>query len=350
MLTAAAASPGHAQAQGDAAIGVGCDQATAAAAKACALEAEADYFDALGRCANTGPGGNLGACSSAAESARTEAQVECGAQEQARHRVCAALGQAPYDPQIKPSNFVRRITNPFLPLEPGTVFTYRGKDVVDTVEVLDETVVIQGVRCVVVRDTNVVEGKLEEDTFDDYAQDRAGNVWYFGEATTEYAGGAAVSNEGAWVAGVDGAKPGIIMPAKPQVGVTSRTEFALGEAEDLARIENLGVRVRLPGGRFGKALQTFEFSPLEPESPRRAQVLCPRRWPRAGGRPQHRRAHAAGEGGATLGQSSSSRKRSRPPPSDCWQPPPPSPSPLPERGQLPAAGSCPRGRVPRELA
>ena len=266
MLTAAAASPGHAQAQGDAAIGVGCDQATAAAAKACALEAEADYFDALGRCANTGPGGNLGACSSAAESARTEAQVECGAQEQARHRVCAALGQAPYDPQIKPSNFVRRITNPFLPLEPGTVFTYRGKDVVDTVEVLDETVVIQGVRCVVVRDTNVVEGKLEEDTFDYYAQDRAGNVWYFGEATTEYAGGAAVSNEGAWVAGVDDAKPGIIMPAKPQVGVTSRTEYALGEAEDLARIENLGVRVRLPGGRFGKALQTFEFSPLEPES------------------------------------------------------------------------------------
>jgi hypothetical protein len=132
--------------------------------------------------------------------------------------------------------------------------------------VLKRTVVVQGVRCVVVRDTNIVDGALEEDTFDYYAQDRAGNVWYFGEASTDYEGGAAISTEGSWLAGVDGAKPGIVMPAKPRLGSTYRQEFALGDAEDLARVESQGVRVHLPGKRIGKALQTFDFTPLEPEA------------------------------------------------------------------------------------
>jgi len=259
MLAALGATPAFAAT-------TGCDATTAAAAKACALDAEGDYFAALGVCANTGPGGDPSRCLSAAEQERDAAKVECAAQEQARGQVCAALGQAPYDPPINPADFVRGITNPYFPLVPGTVLTYRGEDVVDTVEVLAKTVVIQGVRCVVVRDTNIVDGKLEEDTFDYYAQDRAGNVWYFGEASTDYAGGAAISTEGSWLTGVDGAKPGIIMPAKPQIGTTYRQEFALGDAEDLGRIENQGVRVRLPGNRFGKALQTFDFTPLEPEA------------------------------------------------------------------------------------
>ena len=224
----------------------------------------ADYFAALGVCANTGPGGNLDQCLSEADSARDEAKLECAAQEQARNQVCAALGQPAYDPQIGPADFVRGITNPYFPLQPGTVFTCRGEDVVDTVEVLKRTVVVQGVRCVVVRDTNIVDGALEEDTFDYYAQDRAGNVWYFGEASTDYEGGAATSTEGSWPAGVGGAKPGIVMPAKPLLGSTYRQEFALGDAEDLARVESQGVRVHLPGKRIGKALQTFDFTPLEP--------------------------------------------------------------------------------------
>lgn len=258
MLAALCATP--------AAATTGCDATTAAAARACAFDAEGDYFEALGACANTGASGNLDQCLSDAERARDEAKVECGTQEQARAQVCAALGQAPYDPPIRPTDFVRGITNPYFPLAPGTVFTYRGEDVMDTVEVLTKTVVIQGVRCVVVRDTNIVDGKLEEDTFDYYAQDRAGNVWYFGEASSDYVGGAVISTDGSWIAGVDGAKAGIIMPAKPQIGTTYRQEFALADAEDLGRVENQGVRVRVPGNRFGKALQTYDFTPLEPEA------------------------------------------------------------------------------------
>jgi hypothetical protein len=258
VLAALAAAPASAA--------TGCDATTAAAARACAFDAEADYFDALGRCANTGTGGDLDRCLADAETERTTAKADCGAQEQARGQVCAALGQAPYDPPIRPSDFTASVTNPYFPLVPGTVFTYRGPDTVTTVEVLKRKVTILGVRCLVVRDTNMVDGALEEDTFDYYAQDRAGNVWYFGEASTDYEGGAAVSTEGSWLAGVDGAKPGIIMPARPQIGTTYRQEFALSDAEDLARVENQGVRVALPGKRFGKALQTFDFTPLEPEA------------------------------------------------------------------------------------
>lgn len=131
--------------------------------------------------------------------------------------------------------------------------------------VTHRTVTILGVRCVVVRDTAVEDGEVQEDTEDYYAQDRAGNVWYFGEATAAFEGGVPVSNAGAWIAGVAGAKPGIIMPAMPRPGLTYRQEFALGAAEDVGRVEALGQGVRVPFGRFSNALQTFEFTPLEPE-------------------------------------------------------------------------------------
>ena len=134
------------------------------------------------------------------------------------------------------------------------------------VEVTRRTKKIAGVTCVVVHDVGHVDGRLEEDTFDYYAQDRAGNVWYFGEDTAQYANGVVVGVEGAWTTGVDGAKPGIVMPAVPRIGTTYRQEFLLGTAEDAAEARSLTDPVRVPYGSFGKSLRTREFSPLEPDA------------------------------------------------------------------------------------
>ena len=110
------------------------------------------------------------------------------------------------------------------------------------------------------------DGKVEEDTFDYYAQDRQGNVWYFGESTAEYVNSYIVSIDGTFIAGQGGAKPGIIMAAHPAPGMTVRQEFALDEAEDLARYESVGGTLVTRMGTFRNVLKTFELTPLEPEA------------------------------------------------------------------------------------
>ena len=111
------------------------------------------------------------------------------------------------------------------------------------------------------------DGELIEDTLDWYAQDVAGNVWYLGEDTAEYENGVIVSTAGSWEAGVDGAQPGIIMLADPQVGDVYRQEFYAGEAEDLAEITALTGSVSVEGGSWSgdEVLVTEEWTPLEPE-------------------------------------------------------------------------------------
>lgn len=243
-----------------------CDRTTAALATSCAREAPEEFFQAFAICANVANGSQRERCVRQAGRDLQEAKATCGEQRAARQRVCAALGQAPYDPVIRPADFVDRVTNPYFPLTPGTVLVYRGRDSTTTVTVTPRKVRILGVDCVVVRDTVRVDGEVEEDTLDYYAQDRQGNVWYFGENTAEFANGVAVTNEGSFIAGVDGAKPGIIMRATPKVGVTYRQEFALGDAEDLARVESLSESVRVPYRSFSGALKTFEFTPIEPDA------------------------------------------------------------------------------------
>ncbi|HEX8374383.1 MAG TPA: hypothetical protein VF606_04305 [Geminicoccaceae bacterium] len=238
---------------------------TRAADDACERQAQADNFLALAICANIGDAGRRSACVREADRELRAAPAECEAQEEAREAVCRAVGQAPYDPPIRPSDFVGEITNPYYPLTPGTVFTYRSEDGSGTVEVTRATVTILGVRCVVVRDKAFEGGRLVEHTFDYFAQDRTGNVWYFGEATAEIVNGVPVNNNGAWIAGVDGAKPGIIMPATPRPGLTYRQEFALADAEDVGRVESLGEAVRVPAGRFADTLKTSDFTPIEPD-------------------------------------------------------------------------------------
>lgn len=184
----------------------------------------------------------------------------------------AAKPQAtPSSSGINPAHFVRYVTNPLFPLKPGTTYFYKGtKDgapTSTTMYVTHKTKRILGVKCTVVHDQAFEDGVLVEDTFDWYAQDADGNVWYFGEATKELdPSGKVISTEGSWEAGVNGAQPGIIMKAHPHVGDRYRQEFAPGVAEDMARVlplddDDLCVRY----GCFDDLLLTKEWTPLEPD-------------------------------------------------------------------------------------
>ena len=171
---------------------------------------------------------------------------------------------------IDPANFASKIDNPWLPMAPGTTLTYEGtKDdqaAVDTFEITAETRVVAGVTCVVVRDTLTLSGKLEEKTEDWYVQDKQGNVWYFGEKTAVYdEAGNVTDTSGSWEAGVDGAIPGIFMPAAPQIGQSFRQEYLAGVAEDHFVILLLSAPVTTPFQAFDKALITAEWTPLEPD-------------------------------------------------------------------------------------
>ena len=110
-----------------------------------------------------------------------------------------------------------------------------------------------------------VDGELAEDTFDWYAQDSSGNVWYFGEDSKEYEDGVFVGTEGSWQAGVDGAKPGIIMKANPQIGDSYRQEYYLDEAEDMGKVIKLNESTSVPYGSFDGVLVILEWNPLEPK-------------------------------------------------------------------------------------
>ncbi len=156
--------------------------------------------------------------------------------------------------------FQARVDNAWFPLRPGTTYVYEGvkdgKRSRDVVTVTHRTKTVAGAPCVVVEDRLYLAGHLEERTSDWYSQDRAGNVWYFGEDTAELdAKGHVTSTEGSWRAGVHGAKPGIFMPAHPRPGQTGTQEVYRGQAEDHYRV------IALFGGN---AVLTEEWTPLEP--------------------------------------------------------------------------------------
>ena len=172
-------------------------------------------------------------------------------------------------PTLDPADFVEQIDNPYLPLIPGTKWVYEGEDDGEAerveVEVLDETREIEGITATVVRDTVYVDGELAEDTFDWYAQDKDGNVWYLGEDTHEYEDGVAVNAEGAWEYGKDGALPGIVMLAHPAVGDAYRQEYYEGEAEDMGEVLETGATQEIGLGTYDDVLVTEDWTPLEPE-------------------------------------------------------------------------------------
>ncbi len=168
-----------------------------------------------------------------------------------------------------PTGFAIRVDNPWFPLRPGARYVYRGvKDGEpsrEVVAVATATKVIQGVSCTVVHDKLYLRGHLRERTEDWYAQDTAGNVWYFGEATAELSpSGKVTSTEGSWEAGVDGARAGVFMPAHPHRGQTGQQEHYEGHAEDHFRVLSLSATVSTPAASSSHALLTREWTPLEP--------------------------------------------------------------------------------------
>ncbi len=184
--------------------------------------------------------------------------------------VASPSPEVPYEPTINPSDFSTVIDNPFYPLIPGTAFVYEGTEgdqkTRDEVTVTNDTKEVLGVTCVAVLDRVYTEGQLTEETYDWYAQDSSGNVWYFGEASTSLEEGTPVSTEGSWEAGVDGAQPGIIMPADPQVGDTYRQEYYPGVAEDMAEVIATTGSITVPYGAFDSIIVTREWTALEPDT------------------------------------------------------------------------------------
>jgi hypothetical protein len=162
------------------------------------------------------------------------------------------------------------VTNPLFPLTPGRTLVYTGtkdhKKARDTFRTTSRTKVIDGVTTRVVEDRLYLNNVLEERTSDYYAQDRCGNVWYFGEDTaTLDRKGNVIDTEGSFRAGVDGAQPGVFMQADPEVGRQFRQEWYEGHAEDTFRVVSLSTPVTVPYGTFGHAVKTEETTALEPD-------------------------------------------------------------------------------------
>ncbi|HKE53697.1 MAG TPA: hypothetical protein VKC55_02905 [Actinomycetota bacterium] len=181
-----------------------------------------------------------------------------------------AKGQS-YQPNVPPpSEFVATVDNQYMPWIPGTKMVFEGvsdgQRERNVVFVTDRTEMVMGVATTVVHDQVFsANGDLAEDTFDWYAQDAAGNVWYFGEDTAEYKNGSVTSTAGSWKAGVDGAQPGVVMLAQPTVGEAYHQEFRKGEAEDVGKVIAVGGSVDVPYGPFDKVVVTEDTTPLEPQ-------------------------------------------------------------------------------------
>jgi hypothetical protein len=176
--------------------------------------------------------------------------------------------------RVDPSAFTTRIDNPWWPMAPGSRWTYRetdpeGPTLRGVVTVTRKTRrIADGVTARVVSDVARRGRRPVEVTDDYYAQDRCGNIWYFGEATTEYANGKPKSTEGSFEAGVDGAQPGVIVPAEPRPGTSYRQEYYAGHAEDAGQVFSLTEQVESPYGHFGRGrvLMTRDLNPLEPDT------------------------------------------------------------------------------------
>jgi hypothetical protein len=200
-----------------------------------------------------------------------------GTEESAASAPSLAPIHGKYSPKIDPSNFVTTIDNRYWPLKPGTGYHYEGvrgsTPQRDDEVVTHRTKLILGIPCTVVRDTVSEHGAPVERTFDWYAQDKAGNVWYMGENSLELQHGHFVKASDSWKSGVKGAEPGIIMPADPQPGDAYRQEYyPPGKAVDEAHVLGTRGSFQVPYGSFKRALVTSEYSPLEPQTEQKYYV------------------------------------------------------------------------------
>jgi hypothetical protein len=181
------------------------------------------------------------------------------------------LPQGAENVDLDPADFTTRIDNPYWPMRPGSRWVYRETDSEGASQRVVVTVtrktkrIANGVVARVVHDVVTEEGEPVEVTDDWYAQDQDGNIWYLGEHTTEYENGRPTTTAGSFETGVDGAQPGIILPAEPKPGLTYRQEYYKGEAEDQGEIVSLGEQAEVPAGHFRGVLMTKDVNPLEPK-------------------------------------------------------------------------------------
>lgn len=179
----------------------------------------------------------------------------------------AGKASAPYHPTINPARFSVVVNNPYFTLTPGTTYTYKSQGPdgaeINKVMVTNRTKKVMGVATRVVWDRVWLDNQLSEETFDWYAQDEAGNVWYFGEDSKEYEKGKAASAKGSWEAGVQGAQPGIVMQANARPGKPYRQEYRKGEAEDMGQVLSVNQTVKAPYGSFNDCIKTKDWSAIE---------------------------------------------------------------------------------------
>lgn len=176
----------------------------------------------------------------------------------------------PYTADITPENFVAAVDNVYFPLAPGTKWVYEshlkdGGVERNEIEVLTETREIMGVTATVVHDLVYLDGQIIEGTYDWYAQDKDGNVWYLGEAVDNYEKGEIKNHDGSWEWGVDGALPGVIMWGDPSAHLNEayRQEFYRGHAEDQGQVLSVNENVTVPFGAFENVVMTYDFSSLD---------------------------------------------------------------------------------------
>lgn len=268
LMTLALAAPGAHAADGSGATI--CSKTTRLAFKACQNGVRDDNFLQLAKCKNETDSDERSACIAEAKSAFREGRQLCGEQREARFDVCDQIGEAAYDPEINPVDFLTpeqtaANPNPWFPLVPGLKRVYEAGEETISVVVTEDTREILGVTTMAVSDIVTIDGVPVEDTIDWYAQDVYGNVWYFGEIAQNFEDGILTDLDGSWTAGIDNAKPGILMKAAPQVGDVYRQEFLLGEAEDLAEVLDVNGSESAPAASCaGDCVVTRDFTPLEP--------------------------------------------------------------------------------------
>ena len=237
---------------------------------ACEFSAADDYQIAIGICTNITDKADRADCLAEAKQDRRDQGPACREEFAARREVCGLIGEGPYDPDINPGDFLDKAgilaqPNPLFPLVPGRTYVYRNGDEEIRTTTTNQTKEILGVTVMVVSDVSRINGQLSEQTEDWFAQDLEGNVWYFGEISQQYEDGELVSIDGSWKAGVNGAKPGIVMEAAPVVNDTYRQEFALGDAEDMGQVLKTNGSALTPGGSCSHTcLVTRDFSALDP--------------------------------------------------------------------------------------
>ena len=229
--------------------GAHCSRTAELMAQACRFEALDDLRVGQARCLNIADEAKRKDCDMEARDAHREAHESCAEQLDWRRQACVLLGEDRYDPPFTPERFDDDFAqlsnpNPYFPLVAGHVWDYAGGREQTRVEVVADTKLVEGVRCIVVRDLVYEEGLLKEATDDWFAAGRDGSSWYCGEESKDYErfdgdqpqAPELVSIDGSFKHGRDGAKAGIIMPAMPRPGMAYREEFSLGNAEDMGEI------------------------------------------------------------------------------------------------------------------